>query len=79
MRDVFEDVETRDILRGEERRRVRLRLLKDRREDVAGFGFVALRGLDVEHRRLERAAEGRRLFGLAAPCRVGSCSIESLR
>ena len=46
---------------------MRLRLLKDGRQDVAGFRLVALRGLDVEHRRLERAAEGRRLFGLTAP------------
>ena len=42
-----------------------LRLLEDRREDVAGVHFVALRALDVQHGRLQHAAKRHRLLGLA--------------
>ena len=43
----------------------RLRLLQNRREDVAGLRLLPLRALDVQHRGLQHAAERRRLLGLA--------------
>ena len=65
MRDEFEDVEPRDALRLEQTRRLRLRLLEDRRQDVAGVHFGALRALDVQDGRLQDAPERRRLLRLA--------------
>ena len=65
VRDEVEDVEPRDALRFEQPRRVRLRLLEDRRQDVAGMDFGALRALHVQHGRLQHAPERRRLLGLA--------------
>jgi hypothetical protein len=44
---------------------VRLGLLQDRCEDVAGVHLGALRALDVQYRRLQDAPESRRLFRLA--------------
>ena len=65
MRDVFEDVEARDTLRGQEMRGVSFGLLEDRREEIAGLDFLPLRTLDVEHRRLEHAAKRRGLLRIA--------------
>ena len=66
MGDVVEDVEACDALLREEARRLGLRLLQDRREEVALPHLAAPRALDVQHRRLQHAAEGERLLGLAA-------------
>ena len=62
MRDVVEDVEARDALVGQELCRVALRLLENRREDVAGVRFVPLCALDVQNRRLQDAAKRHRLL-----------------
>ena len=42
-----------------------LRLLENRREDVAGVRFVPLRALDVQNRGLQHAAKRHRLLGIA--------------
>ena len=60
--DVFEHVEPGDALGGEQLRRVRLVLLQRCREHVAGLHFLAAGALDVQHRGLQDAAEGERLF-----------------
>ena len=65
MRDVLEDVEPRDALLREQPRGVRLRLLQDGGEDVAGLHFLPLRALHVQHGGLQHAPERRRLLGLA--------------
>ena len=65
VRDVVEDVEPRDAVRAEQPRGLRLVLLHDGRQDVAGVHFGALRALDVQHGRPQHVAERRRLFGLA--------------
>ena len=44
---------------------MRLRLLEDRGQDVAGMDFGPLRALHVEHGRLQHAAKRGRLLGLA--------------
>ena len=62
VRDVFEHVEPRDALVGEQLRRVRLVLLERRREHVARLHFLPAGALDVEDRGLEHAAERERLF-----------------
>ena len=41
-----------------------LRLLENRREDVAGVGLVPLCALDVQNRGLQHAAKRHRLLGL---------------
>ena len=64
VRDVLEDVEPGDALRGEQLRRVRPVLLERRRDDVAGMHFLAAGALDVQHRRLQHAPERQRLLGL---------------
>ena len=64
VRDVFEHVEPRHALRGEELRRVRLGLLERGREHVARLDFLASRALHVQDRRLQHAAERHRLVGL---------------
>ncbi len=64
VRDVFEHVEPRDALLGEQARRLGLRLLENGRADVAGLHLLPLRALHVQHGGLQHAAEGRRLFGL---------------
>ena len=65
VREVLEHVEPRDALFGQQRRRPRLRLLQDGRDQIAHLRFLPLRALHVQHRRLQRAAECRRLLGLA--------------
>ena len=65
VRDEIQHIEPRDLLRGEEARGVRLRLLQDRGQDVAGMDFGPLRALHVEHGRLQHAAKRGRLLGLA--------------
>ena len=65
MRDVLEHVEPRDALLRQQLRGVGLGLLQDRRADVAGLHFAALRALHVQHRGLQHAAERRRLLRLA--------------
>ena len=65
MRDVLEDVEPRDALRVEQPGGVRLRLLQDGGEHVAGLHFLPLRALDVQDGRLQHAPERGRLLGLA--------------
>ena len=65
MREVFEHVESRDALLGEQRRGPGLRLLQDGRNQIADLRFLTLRALHVQHRSLQRAAEGRRLLRLA--------------
>ena len=74
MRDVVEDVETRDALVGQQLCRMALRLLENRREDVAGVRFVALRALDVQNRRLQDAAKRHRLLGL--PLRPAALALD---
>ncbi len=64
MRDVFEDVEPGDALRGEQLRRVRPVLLQRRRDDVARLHFLAAGALHVQHGRLQHAPERQRLLGL---------------
>ena len=64
VRDVVEDVEPRDALRGEQLRRIRLRLLQHRREHVAGAHLLTAGALDVQHGGLQHAAERQRLLGL---------------
>ena len=63
MRDVFQDVETGDPLRGEELRREGLVLLERCREHVARLHLLASGALDVEHGGLQDPAERQRLFG----------------
>ena len=65
MRDVVQDVEARDALVGQEPRRVGLRLLKNRREDVAGVRFVPLGALDVQDGGLQHATKRDRLLRLS--------------
>ena len=65
VREVLEHVEPRDALFGQQRGRPRLRLLQDRRDQIAHLRFLPLRALHVQHRRLQRPAERRRLLGLA--------------
>src|SRR5262249_20113753 len=65
VRDVVEHVEPRDALIGEELRRETLRLLKDRRQDVADRRFAPLSALHVEDRRLQNAPERSRLLRVA--------------
>jgi hypothetical protein len=65
VRDVVEDVEAREALRLEQLRGVRLRLLHQGGEHVAGLHLGPPGALHVEHGRLEHAAEGERLLGLA--------------
>ena len=62
VRDVLEDVEPRDALLREQDRRLGLRLLQNRREDVADLGVLPLRALHVHDRGLQDPAECRRLF-----------------
>ncbi len=66
VRDVVEDVEPGDTLRGEQLCRVGLLLLEHRGEDVPGPHFIASCALHVEDRRLQHAPEGERLLRLAA-------------
>ncbi len=68
MRQVFEHVEARDALRRQQLRRVGLRLLQNRRADVAGLDFGALRALHVHRCGLQHTAErdGLRRFPLLA-------------
>ena len=65
VREVLEHVEPGDALFGQQRRRPRLRLLQDGRDQIAHLRFLPLRALHVQHRRLQRSAERRRLLGLA--------------
>ncbi len=65
VREVLEHVEARDALLGQQLRRARLRLLQDGRDQIAHLRFLPLRALHVQHRGLQRAAERRRLLGLA--------------
>ena len=65
VREVLEHVEASDALLGEERRGAGLRLLQNGRDQIADLRLLALRALDVQHRRLQRAAKRRRLLGLA--------------
>ncbi len=65
VREVFEHVEPGDSLLRQQRRRPRLRLLQDGRDQIADLRFLPLRALHVQHRRLQRTAERRRLLGLA--------------
>ena len=65
MGNEVEDVEPGDALLGQELGRMALRLLENRRQDVAGVGFVPLRALDMENRRLQHAAKRHRLLGVA--------------
>ena len=64
MRDVFEHVEPRDALLGEQARRLGLRLLENGGADVSGLHLLPLRALHVQHGGLQHPAERRRLFGL---------------
>ena len=72
VRDVFEDVEPRDALLGEQLRGVGLRLLEDGGENVAGFDLLALRALHVQDRGLQHAAERGGLVRLARFARASS-------
>ena len=65
VREIFEHVEPGDSLLRQQHRGARLRLLKNGRDQIADLRFLPLRALHVQHCRLERAAERRRLFGLA--------------
>ena len=65
VREVLEHVEPRDALLGQQHRGARLRLLQDGGDQIADLRLLPLRALHVQHRRLQRAAERRRLFGLA--------------
>ena len=66
VRDVVEDVEPRDPLLREQPRRMRLRQLHDRGEDVAGVRFLALRRLDVQNRGLQHLTKRGGLLRLVA-------------
>src|SRR5688572_11648699 len=65
MREIFEHVEARDALLGEQRGSPRLGLLQDGRDEIADLCFLTLRALDMEDGSLQRPAERGRLFGLA--------------
>ena len=69
MRDVLEDVESRDALGSEELRRVRAVLLQRGGNHIAGMNFLAAGALDVEHGGLKHATERESLLGflLLAP------------
>ena len=64
VRDVFEDIESRDALTGEQLGRVGPVLLERCRDHVARMDFLPSGALHVEHRRLEHAPERKRLLGL---------------
>ena len=66
MRDVVENIQTCHALGREALGRERLRLLHEGGEHVAHVGFVLAGALDVEHRRLQQAAEADGLLGRLA-------------
>jgi hypothetical protein len=61
VRHVAEHVEPRDALLAEQRHGVRVGLLEDRRDQVAGLDLVLLGALRVVQRVLHHAMEGERL------------------
>ena len=74
MRDVVENVQTRDALASQELCGIALRLLENRREDVAGVRFVPLCALDVQNRGLQDAAKRHRLLGF--PLRPAALALD---
>ena len=74
VRDVVENVQTRDALAGQELCGIALRLLENRREDVARVRFVPLCALDVQNRGLQDAAKCHRL--LRFPLRPASLALD---
>ena len=64
VRDVLEQVEPRDALRAQQRHRVGIRLLEQRREQIARVDLGLLRARAVRERVLEHAVEGERLARL---------------
>jgi hypothetical protein len=61
VRDVLQQIEPRDPLRAQQRHRVGIRLLEERRQQIAGIDLGLLGVLAVRDRVLEHAVEGQRL------------------
>src|SRR6267142_817741 len=61
VRHIFEYVEAGHALRAQQRQRLRVGLLEDRGDEIAGVDLLALRVLRVSERALDDAVEGERL------------------